>query len=485
VQWVQDSGCHYQPGSDGLVIQADLVLPDGVLAGGAVWIREGIIRCAGCACGTAESARLQCKDAVLSPALLNPHDHLGFAEAWPATDTGERYAHRHEWRKGKNGKTKIPVAANKSGAGAQWGELRQLLAGTAGIAGSSKAPGLLRNLDQERGLEGLGHAVATTRTFPLGDSSGTLAASGCDAYNADGDASSGAAYVPHVAEGTSDDARNEFSCVVQNHLAVEGSAWVHGIGLFTRDVLALAEGGVGLVWSPRSNTRLYDVTAAAQHWLQMGAPVALGTDWSASGSIHLLREAACARAWNAAWGQPFDDAALVAMMTRDAARVLGFGDALGRIGPFRTADLTLWRRRGTAYASILDAAPEDVWLVLRGGVALYGRADLVEVLRPGCETLDVCGALQAVCLQEEVGSDMEALRARVGDAYDLFFCDEPVDEPSCAVGRPRPGDTDGDGIDEGVDNCPQVFNPMLPIHRGQQQDSDGDGAGDACDPQPL
>jgi hypothetical protein len=35
-------------------------------------------------------------------------------------------------------------------------------------------------------------------------------------------------------------------------------------------------------------------------------------------------------------------------------------------------------------------------------------------------------------------------------------------------------DSDGDGIDDSVDNCPFVFNPF-------QQDFDGDGVGDACD----
>jgi len=39
-------------------------------------------------------------------------------------------------------------------------------------------------------------------------------------------------------------------------------------------------------------------------------------------------------------------------------------------------------------------------------------------------------------------------------------------------------DSDGDGVYDGGDNCPTVYNP-------DQTDSDGDGIGDACEPMPV
>src|SRR5207247_8416854 len=46
--------------------------------------------------------------------------------------------------------------------------------------------------------------------------------------------------------------------------------------------------------------------------------------------------------------------------------------------------------------------------------------------------------------------------------------------PEAAAVLAPSSDQDGDGIPDGSDNCPTVFNPS-------QADGDGDAAGDACD----
>jgi VCBS repeat protein/thrombospondin type 3 repeat protein len=56
----------------------------------------------------------------------------------------------------------------------------------------------------------------------------------------------------------------------------------------------------------------------------------------------------------------------------------------------------------------------------------------------------------------------------------------PTNGPlAMAVGELNPGDVDGDGVLNGVDNCPNVYNPPDAV-TGKQADSDSDGIGDAC-----
>ena len=500
--------CHLVSGDSSLLIQGNILMPDGIVEAGELLIDAGNIVCAACDCtphpAATNAAVLTCPDALVSPGLINTHDHISFTQARPITHS-ERYDHRHEWRKGKNGKTKLSVSQNSHSLGDAWGEIRQVLAGTTSLLGSGgQQGGFLRNLDRSNLLEGLQHGAANNRTFPLGDSGGSMHSSGCGNYNIDDpqDARRDPAYLAHVAEGISDAARNEFLCLSGEtpsgaDLVFETSAFVHGIGVTATDVLLMSGDGAGLIWSPRSNTDLYGHTAVAPMWDRLGALISLGTDWSATGSINLLRELACAERWNDEhWEGYFSDSQLVAMVTSGAAEIAGFGDVLGSLTPGRAADITLWDGRDhPGYRAILDASPKDVLLVLRGGSPLYGDADLVESLTPAadCEQLEVCGADKRVCAQGELGTPVAALRAELGnDTYDLFFCGTPEDEPTCIPSRPgeyeglvTQGDLDGDGVPEDLDNCPLSFNPPRPMDGDQQPDADGDGDGDACDPCPV
>src|SRR5690606_19390210 len=93
-----------------------------------------------------------CPEGAISPGLINTHEHITYSQNDPAPDTGERYEHRHQWRRGLGGPTEIPASGAQGPANqpaVRWGELRFLLSGATSLVGSGTGSGFLRNLDKE------------------------------------------------------------------------------------------------------------------------------------------------------------------------------------------------------------------------------------------------------------------------------------------------------------------------------------------------
>ncbi|NVJ10326.1 lamin tail domain-containing protein [Myxococcus sp. AM001] len=499
-----------------------VVLKEGeTLVGGQVLVdAQGIIQCAACDCsaaaGAAEATQVSCPGGVISPGLVNPHEHITYPME-PFVGTEERYEHRHEWRTGRNGHTRINSPAASAADNVRWGELRQMMAGATTMAGAGGQAGLLRNVDVNNTAlqEGLGEGVVDSDTFPLGDTSGNLIASGCD-YGSRPTTDSlprSAAYLPHVSEGISTAAHNEFLCLSTgaNNVMQPRTAVIHGIGLTAKEIRLMAENGTGLIWSPRSNISLYGDTAMVSTYKNQGVTIALGTDWLRSGSMNLLRELQCADYLNSThYARTFSDQDLWRMVTSNASDLVDTFEKTGRIAEGKVADLAIFQLRTFAaspHRAVITSNPEHVVLTMRGGKPLYGDQALMAGLRgaDACDTLDVCGSSKEVCLQSEIGKDLAALTSGATHKYPLFACETPENEPVCAprrasldsrwpasvnsstsyTGEVRAADPDGDGLVGAADNCPSIFNPIRPMDNGKQADSDGDGIGDACDPCPL
>ena len=528
--------CAITPGDANKLFTAVVLASDKTYVGGQVLVNAaGSITCVGCDCsasaGAATATKIVCPKGVLSPGLINTHDHMTFGKV-PYVPTAaaadERYEHRHDWRVGGGGHdnhTKISAQSGITAANLRWSELRQAMSGTTSVITAAQYSavgngGMLRNLDASAaGQEGLGEGTVNSQTFPLGDTSGTELTSGCAYPGIDtpADIPAASAYLPHVSEGIEQSATNEFRCVSSamgggQDLLGPRTAIVHGIGLKAADIGLLAFKRSGLIWSPRSNVSLYGDTASIPTYVRMGVNVALGMDWVISGSMNMLRELKCAASLNEQrFNRVLSDEQLWRMATSSAADVTQVAEKLGRIQVGKIADLAMYRQQGTkTHRSVIDADAADVVMTMRGGKVLYGDAPIVAAFDTAsmCETLDVCGVLKAVCTKREYTTPSSAtvparslaeLQTANATLYPLFFCGPPMNEPSCTPVRAArnvkngsttytsisTGDLDGDGILNGADNCPDVFNPVRPMDNAKQADQDGDGKGDPCDPCPL
>lgn len=517
-------------GDGGKVIKGTLLLPETVVENGELFLdKTGMIACAAKTCsgaaGYASATRIDCTNAVISPGLINPHDHISFANNPPHKPTQERYEHRHDWRKGARQHTRIPTNAKSVPNAVDAAELRFAMSGVTAIAGAGGVVGLVRNVDGSPAQfeAGLKMAIADSDTFPLADNNSTAFPTTCAGFTASGRRTAASianlkGYLPHISEGIDDSAHAEFVCqsngvtgqdLSRHDLIERQTAVVHGMAVNPDDVARYRSDLAVLVWSPRSNIDLYGNTAPIVTYDNLGVPIALGTDWLPSGSMNMSRELRCADELNTKYfGGKLTDKQLWQAVTINAAFAIGAQHALGQLKPGYAGDVAVFDATGkkNAYRAVIEAGVEDTVLVLRGGKALYGDSDLVKEEAAGggadCEDITVCNVTKKACVKKDLGKKTLAdLQTAAAAVYPLFFCKDevPTNEPSClpargaTAGKPsvsvyssiKAGDKDGDGVPDAVDNCPNVFNPIRPMDGTEQADFDGDGIGDACDKCPL
>jgi hypothetical protein len=490
-----------------VVVRGDVLTEDTIYADGELVYDGDRIACAGCDCtsaaGYATATRIECAGAAVSPGLIDAHDHLNYNNRSPLASTaagGTRYEHRHDWR------GNVPTPTNQFGtsptsAGMRWNEIRHLLAGTTSIAASTRADALIRNLDELESRDTtLGFDAVTYETFLLGDGGEQFRPDCTWSYKySEYEASLLDGVVTHTAEGIDEYAHEEFRCQSSStsgarDFTERNISHIHAIGLEAIDYFNMARDGSDLIWSPRSNVSLYGNTADAALFARVGGTVALGTDWTYSGSATIVREMACALdLGRGAYGGAFDAEDVWRMATANAAIATSTSDLVGSLAPGKIADVAVFRGDGAArrfHQAIVDATTADVVLVVRDGDLMFGEIDVTAALGEACDPIDVCGDERRICVSREVGETFASIAAAVSGAYPAVFCGAPPDEPTCVPSRPGEysgpdaSDPDGDGVIAG-DNCPAVFNPVRPIDLAGQPDDDGDGAGDACDPTPL
>jgi hypothetical protein len=478
------------------------------------------------------SSEIVCPDGVISPGMINAHTHTGFDSNFPTT-LADRFEHRNDWR---------PFYSWPGGNDfhAGYSEIRHVMAGTTATVSGSYIPGMALNIDS---LYAFGLRDVQWDTFPLEASrdyiKNTGPCSGFPEYVDFPDKVWGDEYVPHVAEGIDDAAHNEFVCL--SSFMNDGWTLLHGVATDAADGRFMAENGVGLVWTPRSNSHHYGNTAQVRMMANQGVLLSLGSDWTPTGSATLGRELACAAEWNDTYlDEAFTARELWLMTTHNPAVSLGISNLMGRLAPGLLANIVVYDGQGmdNPYRAAIESGPAGIAIVLQGDLmpayfglptraaALYGDLELMTALAgmpvvDGCEVFaepwagvfDVCGIDKFIC------TDNVETRAFAGDyaqfwllsatihepwfqqwygpSYPLFSCGAPADEPPCSPSRPgeydglpttgpaSSSDWDGDGVVDNRDNCRKVFNPIRPMDHGVQADADGDGRGDACDRCPL
>jgi 5-methylthioadenosine/S-adenosylhomocysteine deaminase len=218
-------------------------------------------------------------------------------------------------------------------------------------------------------------------------------------------------YLLHLSEGITDPAHPD-SAAREHFLALEiaKDKWalnssfcgIHSAGLLPDDFKVLKNYGASMVWSPLSNLLLYGATAHVDAARSNGVTIGIGSDWSPTGSKNLLGELKVASLSNKGLlNNTFSSRDIVAMATRDAAKILKWHGKLGMISGGARADLiVISGKSGDPYDALIHAKETDLQLVMISSVARYGVPALMDALVPSDEAVKIGNQARKLYLKQ-------------------------------------------------------------------------------------
>jgi len=407
-----------------LELKVTVVTPSSVVDAAVVTVAGGRIASVSSGAGSAKAVAI---DGVMFPGLIDLHNHMTW-NVLPNWQPPRLFTNRYEWQetaeyaKALNGPYNAMMNAGAGCDMNRFGEVKSIVNGGTATVGSfgptAMEParnrciqGLARNLDFSADLTAsrpLNQEPYRNVVFPFEISAAEEQA----IRTVDPDSTDPArvhAAVMHLAEGTDSAARREFRLFRAHQYLRKGATVVHGVALAPDQIRELAAGGVGFVWSPHGNFILYGKTADVLTAIGAGMTVAIGPDWSPTGSAGMIEELGFAYRYSRdTLGGAIPEATLVQMATINPARLAKIDAQLGSIEPGKIADFVVMKRRGaTAYQSLLTGGAADVLLVAIGGVPVYGDRALMRTLLPKAplEELTVCGEPKALHIVDEGRSD--------------------------------------------------------------------------------
>jgi 5-methylthioadenosine/S-adenosylhomocysteine deaminase len=147
-----------------------------------------------------------------------------------------------------------------------------------------------------------------------------------------------------------------------------------GIDLTGEGLEIIRRNGLHWIWSPVSNLLLYRDTVDVRRLLEKDITVCLGSDWSPSGSKHVLDELKFARFVTTLLDLRISDRELFKMVTDNPAAVLGLSRS-GSVKEGGDADLFVLRKQRKeedALQVLLESSDKDIDFVMVNGRIVFG-----------------------------------------------------------------------------------------------------------------
>lgn len=337
----QPASCTLSGSGENQVIRGNVISDGRIYVGGGLLIgNDGRIKAAVCQLPPAEAVTLDCLGSLVSAGFLNLHEHIDYSYQQPPHPPTLKWKHRHEWRRMSPAERGFEGDAPKDNTVrtevSERAMLRHALSGSTAVSGAKDYRAFLRNLKLDDGpLATLFGKSVLDSAFSLNDgASKQWLTSPCTPEQIGAiKVNMATPFIPHVGEGTNDGARYEVDCVLDAVRAkTTPNAFIHGVAIDDAQIERLKTQRVAVVLSPRSNFQLYGATAPLAKLKSAGITLAMGTDWSPSGSLTQLDEVRCLARHNRDSLQSlFSWSDLHRMMTENGAKAVGLQGQVGKL----------------------------------------------------------------------------------------------------------------------------------------------------------
>ncbi|MDD2716273.1 MAG: amidohydrolase family protein [Candidatus Wallbacteria bacterium] len=391
-----------------VIFRGEIVNPDQVIENGAVVVNGRKIAWAGRMENLNPGGR-QVLDtgACIYPGFIDSHNHLMY-NFLPRWKPGKIFKNRYDWQDEKDyrNSSKKRAAIIKGHKFdlmiSKYGEIKEMISGATMVQGTIMQKGvqtLVRNLESYNLCK---QDSIGTSIFPLEPREKKR----LPKIIANLESGRETCHLVHAGEGVDDSSRQELYDLRDAGLLRKELVIIHGTAFGPAEFKLMADAGVNLVWSPRSNLELYNTATRADQADKAGITLALAPDWSVTGSDNILEELHCAAKVNTELFQNyFKPRDLFRMITINPARMFGFGEYLGSLEAGKEADLAIIRSiQKDPYQNLLSAEITDVLLVVIHGEPYYGLSEWMEKLGKTAdyETLEVRNNTRAMDITEKI-----------------------------------------------------------------------------------
>ncbi|TAL33938.1 MAG: hydrolase [Spirochaetes bacterium] len=182
-------------------------------------------------------------------------------------------------------------------------------------------------------------------------------------------------FITHIAEGFDAETKQDLKTLDRKGGLGDHSVLVHGIAFNEEDIKVIKQRGASVVWCADSNVFMFNTTANVKRMLDVGVNVCIGTDSPMSGGENILYEMKFDRTYfKKTYGKDLPEETIVRMVTANPAKAF-YLKKNGHVKSGNVADLALFRNtRKNAYDSVVSAGLKDVLLVVIDGRPVYGDA---------------------------------------------------------------------------------------------------------------